>query len=222
MTNESTKTDEEAILLVSDDIAEVKALLRQASQQLLRIERQLKAALPQRIPVPKKPRQRIDEQGAGEVINRLKERLLRGEQIEGQLRVFTVKPELQRIARLLGMTNTKLPPKDELIRRISTRLRQGVSVTSGISETVTQNHDSGNRSANRDKGAEQIMKSVCERLDKLGIAYSILRSGELFFRRDDGVPMYVLAYPNNQYDWTFKGSHNDTNHLVEQFRKASE
>lgn len=114
MTNDSTKTDEEAILLVSDDIAEVKALLRQASQQLLRIERQLKAALPQRIPVPKKPRQRIDEQGAGEVINRLKERLLRGEQIEGQLRVFTVKPELQRIARLLGMTNTKLPPKDEL------------------------------------------------------------------------------------------------------------
>jgi hypothetical protein len=66
------------------------------------------------------------------------------------------------------------------------------------------------------------MKSVCERLDKLGIAYSILRSGELFFRRDDGVPMYVRAYPNNQYDWTFKGSHNDTNHLVEQFRKASE
>jgi hypothetical protein len=39
MTNVSTKTDEEAILLVSDDIAEVKALLRQASQQLLRIER---------------------------------------------------------------------------------------------------------------------------------------------------------------------------------------
>jgi hypothetical protein len=138
MNNDSTKADQEAILLLSDDIAEVKALLREASQQLLRIERRLKAALPQRAPVSKKPRQQIDEQEAREVINQLKERVLRGEQIESRLRGFSVRPELQRIARVLGMTNTKLPPKDELIRRISTRLRQGVSVTSAISETGSQ------------------------------------------------------------------------------------
>ena len=55
-----------------------------------------------------------------------------GEQIESELRRMTVKKELAILARNLGMTNTRLPPKDDLVRRISTRLRQRASVVSGI------------------------------------------------------------------------------------------
>jgi hypothetical protein len=40
------------------------------------------------------------------------------------------------IAKALGMTNDKLPPKDELVRRISTRIRQSASVTTGIQGAI--------------------------------------------------------------------------------------
>ena len=65
-------------------------------------------------------------------MHRLTELADRGGQLESELRRMTVKNELAVLARQLGMTNTKLPPKDELVRRISTRLRQSASVTSGI------------------------------------------------------------------------------------------
>jgi hypothetical protein len=57
------------------------------------------------------------------------------------------------------------------------------------------------------------MKYICERLKEKGLPYSILQTGELFFRRRDGVPMYIREFPHGQYDWTFKGSHNDFNPL---------
>ncbi|MBI3702385.1 MAG: hypothetical protein HY244_00695 [Rhizobiales bacterium] len=79
-------------------------------------------------------RLRLDEAAAQQVIASLKERISKGEQIESQLTDYSVKPNLQIIARILGMTNVKLPPKDELVRRISTRLRQSVSVTTGFHE----------------------------------------------------------------------------------------
>lgn len=49
---------------------------------------------------------------------------------------MTVKNELAVLARELGLTNTKLPAKDDLVRRIATRIRQGSIVTRGLPDTV--------------------------------------------------------------------------------------
>lgn len=123
-----------------EELGAVKEIIREVSRQLLRMERRVRAAIPDtagasadrigRSDSGKRPH--LNEQAARQVIENLKERLSKGEQVETQLRDYSVKPDLQTFARILGMTNTKLPPKDELVRRISTRLRQSVSVTTGI------------------------------------------------------------------------------------------
>ena len=122
------------------ELSEVKGVLRELSQQLLRIERRLRTALPP----PDKSAQpargkRIDEDAARRLIDRLTERAGAGERIESELRRMTVKGELTALARNLGMTNARLPPKDDLVRRISTRLRQGASVAGGIQEGAREN-----------------------------------------------------------------------------------
>ena len=115
------------------ELSEVKGILRELSQQVLRVERRVKAALPaSQKPSKSNPRQRLDESAARRTISRLRECARGGEQIESELRNMKVKGELAVMARELGMTNAKLPPKDELIRRISTRLRQSASVVSSI------------------------------------------------------------------------------------------
>ena len=116
--------------LVTLEILEVKSILRELSQQVLRIERRLKATPP---PQKKsKIAQQFDENHVRQIIGHLTDCAKEGKQIESELRRTTVKNQLAVLARELGMTNTKLPPKDELIRRISTRLRQRASITSGI------------------------------------------------------------------------------------------
>ena len=122
------------------ELSEVKGVLRELSQQLLRIERRLRTALPP----PDKSVQpargkRIGEDAARRLIDRLTERAGAGERIESELRRMTVKGELTALARSLGMTNARLPPKDDLVRRISTRLRQGASVVGGIQEGAREN-----------------------------------------------------------------------------------
>jgi len=145
MTNKPSGPDQEEIRLLIKELADVKEVLQQNSRQLLRIERQLKALFPDAAPAPRngngrststsKPankRQPLDEPVARRVIDDLKIRASKGEQIEAELRGYVVKPDLQMLARILGMTNAKLPPKDELIKRISSRLRQSAAVTSGF------------------------------------------------------------------------------------------
>lgn len=123
--------------LIALEVSEVKSALRELSQQVLRIERQLKAVLPAPKIVPKAVvKKRLNGGAAAQIIERLTDAARRGEQIENQLRQMTVKNELAALARELGMTNTKLPPKDELIRRISTRIRQKASVVGGIRESL--------------------------------------------------------------------------------------
>ena len=125
------------------ELSEVKGILRELSQQVLRIERRVKAALPAPQRQSKSnPRQRLDEGAARRAISRLRERARGGEQIESELRDMTVKNELAVMARELGMTNAKLPPKDDLVRRISTRLRQSASVVSSIHEGVREDSES--------------------------------------------------------------------------------
>lgn len=126
----------EPILL---ELSEIKGVLRELSQQVLRVERRVKSVLPATEKSPKsKRRQHLDTTAARLTIGRLTERAKEGVQIENELRNMTVKGELAVMARELGMTNTKLPPKDDLIRRISTRLRQSASVVSGIHEGVRE------------------------------------------------------------------------------------
>ncbi len=125
------------------ELSEVKGILRELSQQVLRVERRVKAALPaSQKPSKSNPRQRLDESAARRTISRLRERARGGEQIENELRNMKVKDELAVMARELGMTNAKLPPKDDLIRRISTRLRQSASVVSSIHEGVREDSES--------------------------------------------------------------------------------
>ncbi len=144
MSGNPSSPNQEDIRSLLEELRAVKEILKDVSRQLLRIERRAKAAIPsgesartdrtRQSGSEKRPP--LDEHSAQQVIESLKERVSKGEQIEMQLRDFSVKPDLHTIARLLGMTNTKLPPKDELVRRISTRLRQSVSVTTGIHENA--------------------------------------------------------------------------------------
>jgi hypothetical protein len=139
MSNNLSSLNQDDIRLIVQELAEVKELLQESSRQLQRIDRQMKAAFPAvvasvRTARPAVKKMRLDEQAAQKVIADLKERVAKGEQIENELKGYLVKPDLQVVARILGMTNTKLPPKDQLIRQISTRLRQSVSVTTGFHE----------------------------------------------------------------------------------------
>ena len=130
LANKST-SDIELLLL---EISELRGVLRELSQQVLRIERRVRAVLPQS--EIRGRRQTQVRQSATSIIRKLTERARDGVEIEKDLRRMTVKHELATLARELGMTNTKLPPKDQLIRRISARIRQKVSVTSGIRDGV--------------------------------------------------------------------------------------
>lgn len=129
---------EELKLLVLE-LSEVKNILRELSQQVLRVERRVSAALPssQKPPGSNSPNQ-LDKSAVSGTISQLTERAKKGEQIEDELRHMTVKNGLAVLARELGMTNTKLPPKDELIRRISTRIRQKARIVYGICEGVRE------------------------------------------------------------------------------------
>jgi hypothetical protein len=119
---------------IASELRETKELLREISRDILRIERRLKALLPGteiRRPTTK-PGIIKDDTSASQLVDELKRDLERGVQIEGRLRGFAMRPDLQRVASLLGMTNAKLPPKDELVRRIATRLRQNLTMSQNL------------------------------------------------------------------------------------------
>lgn len=133
----------EDLELLALELSEVKNILRELSQQVLRVERRVKVALPpSQKPTNSNSLRKLDNSAVSSTINDLTERAKKGEQIENELRGMTVKNGLAVLARELGMTNTKLPPKDELIRRLSTRIRQQASVVYGIREAVGVREDS--------------------------------------------------------------------------------
>lgn len=119
------------------EILDVKENLRELSRQLIRIERLMQAALPRedRLPKPKSLR-KMEEQAARRLIDRLTEEAVGGTPIEAELRRMTVKNELAVLARTLGLTNRKLPPKDQLVSLVATRLRQSALVTRGFREAA--------------------------------------------------------------------------------------
>ena len=133
-----TESGEELELLALE-LSEVKSILREVSQQLIRVERRVRAVLPSsQKPPGSNGLKQLDKSAVSGTISQLTENAKKGEQIEDELRGMTVKNGLAVLARELGMTNTKLPPKDELIRRISSRIRQRAHVVYGICEGVRE------------------------------------------------------------------------------------
>ena len=129
----------EELKLLALELAKVKNILHELSQQMLRIERRVRVALSSyQKPPGSNSLKQLDKSAVSSAISQLTERAKKGEQIEDELRGMTVKNGLAVLARELGMTNTKLPPKDELIRRLSTRIRQQASVEYGIREGVRE------------------------------------------------------------------------------------
>jgi len=123
------------IRALRQEIEALREVVQEVARQLLRIERRVRAAIPGAVgrrPKTGTNRPHVIEQTIPKIIEELKSKIQRDEQIDGQLRQYLVKPELEALARNLGIAGAKLPPKDELIRRISARLRQSVLVAAGI------------------------------------------------------------------------------------------
>ena len=141
--NESNVQNKEELETLFLEILEMRNVLHEMSQQLVRIERRVRITLPKSEHRLSLRRQKIklDEATAKREVEKLKESVKNGVQIEDELRKMSVKNELAMIARELGMTNTALPPKNDLIRRISSRVRQAVSVYSSISEALREPED---------------------------------------------------------------------------------
>ena len=128
---------------LADEIADLKGILQDISQQVRRIERRVDLVLPE---VQRKKSEKASKGGdsrtvkahkmseveAHQTIEKLKQSLYKNKSIQSELRNMTVKHGLTPIARVLGMTNTALPPKAELILNIITRLRQSVMLTENI------------------------------------------------------------------------------------------
>ena len=136
----------EYIEKLAAEVANFKGVLQDISQQMRRIERRIDFALPEgkrtkghkasaagKNNSEKPPT--MSEVEARKTIDQLTNRLESGESaesIQSELRDMTMKRGLTPIAREFGMTNTKLPPKSELILNIITRLRQSVMLTENI------------------------------------------------------------------------------------------
>ena len=126
----------EQLEMLALELSEVKDTLQEMSRQLRRIERRANVVLPPPEKEKKRGRSRIDEKAVRETIDRLTESARKGERIEAALRRMTVKNELAVIASKLGMTNARLPPKDELVRSLAARIRQSAMVRDGFAKAV--------------------------------------------------------------------------------------
>ena len=95
--------NQDELELLALELSELKGILRELSQQVLRIERRVKAALP----APQGSRNQIHVNGLMKALRAvpsivLRERARHGEQIESELSNMTVKNELVVMARELG------------------------------------------------------------------------------------------------------------------------
>jgi len=130
----------EYVQRLAGEVADLKGVLQDISQQVRRIERRIDLVLPEAVKAKRKPGaqasqekpQTLSETQARRTIDRLTDELRNGKSIQAELRDMTMKHGLTPIARVLGMTNTALPPKTELVGRIITRLRQSVMLTENI------------------------------------------------------------------------------------------
>ncbi len=128
---------------LAGEIADLKGVLQDISQQVRRIERRIDLVLPEGKSTKKRTMvstidnrsmktKTMSENKARKTIEELKGDLCKGKSIKSELRNMTVKQGLLPIARELGMTNKALPPKTELVVKIITRLQQSVMLTEHI------------------------------------------------------------------------------------------
>ena len=128
---------------LAGEVADLKGVLQDISQQVRRIERRIDLILPEGKRTKKRKTTAsgdnrsmktpaLNETEARKTIEELKENLYKGKSIKSELRDMTVKHGLIPIARELGMTNKALPPKTELMTRIIARLQQSVMLTENI------------------------------------------------------------------------------------------
>lgn len=134
----------EYVQKLANEVADLRGVLQDLSQQVRRIERRIDYVLPDKrkangrgTAVGKRQEKTptMSETKARHTLDKLQRRMEDGEStdaIRSELRSMRVKQELTPIARELGMTNTALPPKTELVMRIITRLRQSVMLTENI------------------------------------------------------------------------------------------
>ena len=129
---------------LAKEVAGLKGVLQDITQQVRRIERRIDYALPDEKRSKAKKSQHSAEEAptlseiqARETIERMTQHIIDRkpvEDIHAELRGMNVKRELTPIAREFGMTNTALPPKTELVLNIITRLRQSEMQTRNIRE----------------------------------------------------------------------------------------
>ncbi len=136
----------EYIEKLTQEVADLKGVLQDISQQVRRIERRIDLILPERARTKRRKASAngerrsaktptMSEIDARQIIDRLTEKLRADKSIESvqsELRNLTVQHGLTPIARVLGMTNAALPPKTELVMNIITRLRQSVMLSENI------------------------------------------------------------------------------------------
>ncbi len=136
----------ECVTKLAGEVAELKGVLQDMSQQVRRIERRIDLILPEGQRAKNRKASAnggrrsekiltMSETKARETIKRMTTHLCDEKpvkDIQSELRNMNVKRELTPIAREFGMTNTALPPKTELVMRIITRIRQSVMLTENI------------------------------------------------------------------------------------------
>lgn len=129
--------DPQKFEILASEISDLKNVLVGLTHQARRIERRIDAVLPEKTKLRKNARaennaaataNKFDEDKIKLVVDKLKEKIIAHQDIQAELRAMNVKYDLRPIARYFGMTNGPLPPKDELILNIITRLRQSVMI----------------------------------------------------------------------------------------------
>ena len=136
MSDTFAQSSAEELLLVAEEIAGLKSIVREVSGQLNRMERRVKTALSAKKvesarPAVRKPpidgnASKLNDESARILLSKMAEQARAGgkdELIEERLRAMTVKGELAVIARALGLTYAKFP-KSELIRMIMVKIRE--------------------------------------------------------------------------------------------------
>lgn len=110
---------------LAQELVDTRNMLDEVSARFRKVERRVKSALPpsSKAALEEKPKIRTSGE-ARRLIDRLTQDAMFHKPIKHELRNLPVKDGLALIARELGLTNTALPPKAELIIRIATRINQ--------------------------------------------------------------------------------------------------
>lgn len=122
---EEKREDLQRMGVIAQELAELKDIMREVSSRVRRVERRVESVLaPPATAFRARMQQLRTLEETHRLIDHLIERAGADEQIEDELGNYSVKGGLAEVARELGLANTRLPPRDDLIPIIATRLRE--------------------------------------------------------------------------------------------------